>query len=90
VYVNVPAGQPEASYPARRAGRVSLFGTTTARRQALGHGRDGFNFVLDVTNIYRALSASGEWDPAHLRVTLKPVYDWSDEVTVGRVSVNAS
>lgn len=90
VYVNVPASKDEAHFPRRRAGRISLFGARQTRRTTQSHTREGFNFVLDISEIYRTLSAAGEWDPARLGVTLKPVYEWSDKVTVGRVSVSVA
>ncbi|MFN7144384.1 MAG: tyrosinase family protein [Myxococcota bacterium] len=88
VYVNVPPGKSAADHPERRAGRIALFGARQENRRTRSHARDGFSFVLDISPVYRALRAAGAWDAARLRVTFEPVYEWSDAVTVGRVSVN--
>lgn len=90
VYVNVPSGADETGHPERLAGRISLFGAQEADRKARAHARAGFSFVLDITGLYKTLAVRGEWDVKKLRVTLRPVYDWSDKVTVGRISVNVA
>ncbi len=88
VFVNLPRRADPGDHPQLHAGRISMFGARAAKRRVRDHARVGFSFVLDVTRIYQALSAAGSWDPEHVRVSLVPVYDWSDEVKVGRISVN--
>lgn len=88
VYVSGPAETDVTSHPSRRAGRISLFGAKASNRRTRSHARDGFSFVLNITDIYQQLSASGDWDPAKLKVTFQPVYEWNEAVEVGRVSVN--
>jgi hypothetical protein len=80
VYVNVPPGTAPQDHADRFAGRISLYGPPRAPRK--------FNFVLDVSRVRDTLAA-GLDEPGHrLRITIVPVYDWSEPVTVGSVSLH--
>ncbi|CAN0566254.1 unnamed protein product [Laminaria digitata] len=88
VYVNLPTGAEAVEHPDRLAGRISLFGAKAAKRRSRSHARSGFSFVLDVSDIYARLAEAEGWRAKKVSVTLRPVYDWSDAVKVGRISVN--
>lgn len=84
VYLNLPARARPEDHPDHFAGRVSLY----APRASGGAPPRRFEFVLDVTNVHRALVVRDPHADDPVRVTIVPVQDWGDAVTVGRVSLS--
>ena len=87
VYVNVPEGAaPDADH---LAGSLTLFGLNVASDPDGEHGGNGLGYTLDITELADRLSAAGDFDPDHLRVTLVPSEGVSDEapITVDKISI---
>lgn len=87
VYVNLPDGANPALDPDRYAGSLTLFGLNVASEKDGEH--NGLGYTIDITDLAQRLTAAGDFDPNHLRVTLVPVEQISDEapITVERISV---
>lgn len=89
VYVNLPEGADPALNSDRRAGSLTLFGLNVASRQNGPHAGAGLGYTLDITDLAQRLSDAGDFDLDHLRVTLVPGEQISDDkpITVERISV---
>ncbi|PTT87278.1 oxidase, partial [Pseudomonas sp. HMWF005] len=87
VYVNLPDGANPVLDPDRYAGSLTLFGLNVASEKDGEH--NGLGYTIDITDLAQRLTAAGDFDPNHLRVTLVPVEQISDEapITVERISV---
>ncbi|MFJ2364113.1 tyrosinase family protein [Pseudomonas sp. NPDC087697] len=89
VYISLPVeGQPSA-HPDVRAGSISLFGVSNASRTDNQHGGKGLSHVLEITDIFDKLSASGAPDLTKLTVRFVAATEIlpGDNISVGRVSV---
>jgi tyrosinase len=89
VYVNLPEGADPESHPELHAGSLTLFGLNVASQPDGGHGGNGLGYTLDITDLASRLDKAGNFDPNHLRVTLVPGEQISDDkpITVDRISV---
>lgn len=89
VYVNLPAGASPASHPELRAGSLTLFGLNVASEPGGSHGGNGLGYTLDITDLAQRLEKAGDFDPTHLRVTLVPGEEISNDkpITVDKISV---
>ncbi len=89
VYLNLPDGAAPDTHADHVAGSLHLFGLDRASRPDGGHGGNGLGQTLDITDLADQLVKAGDFDPAHLRVTLVPVEGSSetDPITVARVSL---
>lgn len=89
VYVNLPEGANPREHPDRLAGSLTLFGLNVASRPDGEHGGNGLGYTIDITDLAKSLSDAGDFDTEHLRVTLVPGEQVSDDrpVTVDRVSL---
>ena len=76
VYLNLPDDAPERVRDEHRVGVVSFFGieqSTPAGAAASGQAAHGMRYSFDVTDEVNRLRSGADWDPANLRVTLRPV-----------------
>jgi tyrosinase len=73
VYVNLPPGEAAADHPELRAGSFSTFGIAAATGTGERHAGSGKSITYDITSVYEALRARGEWEPDRLQVTFRPV-----------------
>lgn len=89
VYINLPDGADPLQHSERHAGSLTLFGLNVASKPDGGHGGNGLGYTIDITDLARRLEQEGDFDPSHLRVTLVPGEQISDDkpVTVERISV---
>lgn len=89
VYVNVPDGADPLAHPELHAGSLTLFGLNVASRPDGSHGGNGLGYTIDITDLAGRLEQAGNFDPNHLRVTLVPGEQITDDkpVTVDRISV---
>jgi tyrosinase len=88
VYVNIPDGEDPTKHPERFAGRLDLFGVAEASRAGAEHPGSGLTYTLDISGIYKQLSAAPDWNPENIDVSMVPVRNWEGAtVTVGRVSL---
>jgi tyrosinase len=89
VYVNLPDGADPALNADRLAGSLTLFGLNVASQTDGHHAGTGLGYTIDITDLAQRLTDAGDFDPNHLRVTLVPGEQISDEepVTVERISV---
>jgi tyrosinase len=89
VYVNLPEGADPLAHPELHAGSLTLFGLNVASRPDGRHGGNGLGYTLDITDLAQRLEKAGNFDPSHLRVTLVPGEQVTDEkpVTVDKISV---
>ncbi len=85
LYLNLPPGARALDHPERYAGRISVYGPTSDLEN---RGRPVFDFVLDITRPYQRLTAETDWQDDGLRVTMVPVYDWSDEIEIREINLN--
>ncbi|MFN7144385.1 MAG: hypothetical protein ACK4YP_11455 [Myxococcota bacterium] len=81
VYLGLPPGARPEDHPDRLAGRVSLVGPRPTADRPVRR----FDVVVDVSRQGQRLSAHPD-DAVH--VTLVPVYDWSDPLTIGTISLH--
>lgn len=103
VYVNLPENADEQQLASHHVGNLSFFGIEQAREPRRDEPPHGVRSSMDITDVAQRLRAQGEWDDAHLRVTLRPLGllapEGSDDapptpthedlpVSVGRVSVS--
>jgi tyrosinase len=88
-YINVPEGSNPADHPELMAGSVSLFGLRKASFKDGGHGGEGLDFILDITDVVDKLHLNNALDVDSMKVTIVPHQEVPDkaEITVGRVSV---
>ncbi|UVK96726.1 tyrosinase family protein [Pseudomonas sp. B21-048] len=89
VYVNLPEGADPALHPDRHAGSLTLFGLNVASEPDGPHAGNGLGYTIDITDLAQRLTSAGDFDPNHLRVTLVPGEQISQDqpVTVERISV---
>jgi len=89
VYVNVPEGADPHAHPELHAGSLTLFGLNVASRPDGSHGGNGLGYTIDITELAKRLQQSGNFDPNHLRVTLVPGEEITNDepVTVDKISV---
>lgn len=89
VYVNLPAGADPHAHPELHAGSLTLFGLNVASKPDGRHGGNGLGYTLDITDLAQRLQQAGNFDSAHLRVTLVPGDEVSDDkpITVDKISV---
>lgn len=89
VYVNLPEGADPALHPDRLAGSLTLFGLNVASQPDGPHGGSGLGYTIDITDLAQRLTNAGDFDQNHLRVTLVPGEQISEDkpVTVERISV---
>lgn len=89
VYVNLPEGADPALSPDRYAGSLTLFGLNVASQTDGPHAGSGLGYTIDITDLAQRLADAGDFDPNHLRVTLVPGEQITDEepITVERISV---
>lgn len=89
VYVSLPGDGQPSPLPEQCVGSISLFGVRKASSPDSRHGGKGVSHVLEITDIFDRLSASGIPDLAQLKVRFVAVTDVQpeDHITVGRVSV---
>jgi tyrosinase len=89
VYVNLPDGADPEAHPDLHAGSITLFGLNVASKPDGGHGGNGLGYTLDITDLAQRLEKAGKFDPTHLRVTLVPGEQISDDkpVTIDKISV---
>jgi tyrosinase len=89
VYVNLPEGADPQSHPERHAGGITLFGLNVASASDGDHGGNGLGYTLDITDLAKRLTEAGDFDPTHLRVTLVPGEQISNDkpITIDRISV---
>jgi tyrosinase len=103
VYVNLPENADEQQLAAHHVGNLSFFGIEQAREPRRDETPHGVRSSMDITDVAQHLKAQGEWDDAHLSVTLRPLGLLAPEgsdaapptpthedlpVSVGRVSVS--
>ncbi|MGE8177504.1 tyrosinase family protein [Pseudomonas fluorescens] len=89
VYVSLPTEGSSSALPDQCVGSISLFGVRKASSPDSQHGGKGVSHVLEITDVFDKLSASGHPVLAKLQVRFVPVTDVQaeDNITVGRVSV---
>jgi len=89
VYVSLPGEGKAPALPDECVGSVSLFGVRKASSPDSQHGGKGVSHVLEITDLFDKLTASGVPDLTQLKVRFVPVTDVQpeDNITVGRVSV---
>lgn len=89
VYVNLPTDAHPDMHPELHAGSITLFGLNVASEPDGEHAGNGLGYTLDITELAQRLDAAGEFDPDHLKVTLVPGEQISEErpVTVEKISV---
>lgn len=89
VYISLPVEGQSSAAPDVRAGSISLFGVSNASRTDSQHGGKGLCHVLEITDIFDKLSASGAPDLTKLTVRFVAATQIlpGDNVSVGRVSV---
>ncbi|WP_085583641.1 MULTISPECIES: tyrosinase family protein [unclassified Pseudomonas] len=89
VYVNLPPDADPAQHPERQAGSLTLFGLNVASQDDGPHAGGGLGYTIDITDLAQRLTDAGDFDPQHLRVTLVPGEQVSDDepITVERISV---
>jgi tyrosinase len=89
VYVNLPEGADPQAHPELLAGSISLFGLNVASQPDGDHGGNGLGFTLDITDLAQRLQQAGGFDANHLRVTLVPGEQISEDspITVDKISV---
>jgi tyrosinase len=89
VYVNLPEGADPEAHPELHAGSITLFGLNVASEPDGGHGGNGLGYTLDITDLAQRLEKAGNFDPTHLRVTLVPGEQVTDDkpITVDKISV---
>jgi tyrosinase len=88
VYLNVPAGSTPEQHPDLQAGTVATFGLNVASDPASGHGGNGMNYTIDITDLVTRLRQAGGFDPDQFHVTLalRPEID-DRPLTVDRISI---
>lgn len=82
VYLNVPEDAPPPVRAEHRVGVVSFFGieqSTPAGAARSGQAAHGMRYSFDVTDLITRLRSSADWDPANLRVVLRPVEGSEEE-----------
>jgi len=72
VHVNESEHGDPADFADRRAGRISMFGVMEASRRDEEHTGSGVTFAFDITDFVARLEAASEWNPAQVRVTIRP------------------
>jgi tyrosinase len=89
VYVNLPDGADPHAHPELHAGNLTLFGLNVASRADGRHGGNGLGYTIDITDLAQRLHDAGGFDPKHLRVTLVPGEQVTDDkpITVEKISV---
>ena len=89
VYVNLPEGADPQAHPDLHAGSITLFGLNVASEPDGSHAGNGLGYTLDITDLAKRLEQAGGFDPNHLRVTLVPGEQITDDkpITVDRISV---
>ena len=89
VYVNLPDGADPDAHPELHAGSLTLFGLNVASKPDGRHAGNGLGYTLDITDLAKRLEQSGNFDLNHLRVTLVPGEQITDDkpVTVDKISV---
>lgn len=89
IYVNLPDGADPLAHPELHAGSLTLFGLNVASRPDGSHGGNGLGYTIDITDLAGRLEQAGNFDPNHLRVTLVPGEQITDDkpVTVDKISV---
>jgi len=82
VYLDPPEDPPYPAGAEHRVGVVSFFGieqSTPAGAAASGRAAHGMRYSFDVTDLVNRLRSSPGWDPANLRVALRPVEGSEEE-----------
>ena len=82
VYLNLPDGAPSPVRADHRVGVASFFGieqSTPAGAAASGQAAHGMRYSFDVTDLVNRLRSNPGWDPANLRVELRPVEGSGEE-----------
>ena len=89
VYVNLPDGADPNAHPELHAGSLTLFGLNVASKPDGRHAGNGLGYTLDITDLAKRLEQAGNFDVNHLRVTLVPGEQITDDkpVTVDKISV---
>lgn len=85
VYVNVAPGVEPADQPDHFGGRISLYGPSAA---GSGGAPRKFNFILDLTQVHKKLAGGPYAMRDRVRITIVPVHEWSEPVTVGCLSLH--
>lgn len=89
VYLDVPSGDDPEKHPELFAESLTTFGLVQSSDPLGEHGGTGKTIKLDVTSVFRLLTAKKDWDSQNLRVTFAPGY-WDapvPRVKIGRVSL---
>jgi hypothetical protein len=82
VYLNVSDEASESVRADHLAGVVSFFGielSTPAGAAEAGQDPHGMRYSFDVTALVDRLRERGEWDPATVRVSLRPIEDGDEQ-----------
>lgn len=89
VYINLPEGANPSDHPEHLAGSIGLFGLRRASLADAGHGGQGLNFVLEITEAFDALHLDDSLDVDALQVRIVPQEPAPEQadITVGRVSI---
>ena len=88
VYLNLPPDEKPEEHPELYAGGLAMFGLVESSRPDDQHPANGLSYKLDVTEVFRRLSARRDWDSKNLDVTFVPGrWEGPIKVQVGRVSI---
>ena len=72
VYLNLPEGADPQQHRDRLVGVLPMFGVREASRADERHPGGGLHYALEAGGVIGRLQATGDWDPANLRVTFVP------------------